>query len=72
MQVAHDTVVSDALVWLKYCQQCGIEDSVKECESVIEQHYAELAKDRPEDLAELSSCSLVRISQAVIGSLKSR
>ena len=52
-----------ALAWLQHCQRHDIDDHIGDCEREIGRHYLELAKDRAEELAELSSSSLIRITQ---------
>ena len=58
--------VSAAITWLQHCQQYGIDECVQECELHIARNYLELANNvgSKEELATLSSSSLIRISQA--------
>lgn len=66
-QVASGSILRDvsaALAWLEHCQRYGIKKYVEECELEIGRHYLVLANDRAEELAALSSSSLIRISRA--------
>lgn len=52
------------LTWLQLCERYGMEEGVEKCEAEIGKRYQKTLADRPEDLAALSSSSLIRISQA--------
>ena len=53
-----------AIVWLLHCQRYSIDEQISACELRIGQNFLQLASDRAEPLAPLSSPFLIRISRA--------